>query len=160
HRFILEKPDQPFTPFEPKAPAMALAELPLPPGEPLHADVRTMVRDPAFDPPELNSRSINRDGLVSVANHILGSVSSGKKRCSEIRARRDRMKAEPGLESEIEALEGQIDDTLTTVEKVLDLVRYVLLSFSQQMTAWIEHVKTLGRVDQPTAVYLKALSEG
>ena len=49
---------------------------------------------------------------------------------------------------------------VTQAWKLLELVEYWLLNLPVQVEAWLDHITRLGAVDQPTAVYLKALLEG
>ena len=162
HVAALEAPDKPFVPFAPRAPSKGVHELPaLPAGkQPKHANHAALAGDPIWSSDEYNARDKNRKFFLADARDVLKALDDVLDDVADARGRLEDLTAPAEAAGEWVAAKPGASQTLARVAKLFPLVRFWILDSPNQMTAWLEHIIDMGTVDQPTAVYLKALREG
>ena len=158
----LERVTEPFVPFAPRAASADFAAFAAAPTDrkPRHATAAALKADPIWSSEEYNARSANRsdffpdlDALFTDLDATLDAVTSQPDTIAAITA-------PPEAAAEWATVREALTPTLAAVKKLAGLVRYWVLDSPTQMEAWLTHITDLGTVDQPTAVYLKALRRG
>ncbi|MCY0985738.1 hypothetical protein OV203_01260 [Nannocystis sp. ILAH1] len=162
HVAALEAVDRPFLPFAPKAASKTTDQLAAVPSgkQPKHADARALTADPVWSSEEYNARDKNRKFFLADLNKALDAVKKTLANLDDLRARMAALTPPAEVTAEWSTAKSAAEQTLTTVTTLLGLVRYWILDSPTQVTAWLSHIVEMGTVDQPTAVYLKALREG
>lgn len=158
----LEQVTKPFLPFAPKTASKTVDQLAPAPKDkqPKHADVEALIADPVWSSAEYNARAKNREYFTADLRELLAGLGAS---LADIEASRQGLTTytpPPELAAEWATTRVSATRTLDRLEKLLGLVRFWTLDMPTQMIAWLAHIRDMGTVDQPTAVYLKALREG
>ncbi|MDC0667361.1 hypothetical protein [Nannocystis radixulma] len=162
HVAALENVDKPFTPFAPKSASNSVSQLAaVPPGkQPKHADAKALASDAVWSLDEYNARDDNRSYFFTDLRKALGALHGALDEIADARGRIDELTPPAEVAAEWDPVKSATETTLATLNKLLGLVRFWILDSPRQVEAWLAHIAELGTVDQPTAVYLKALREG
>ncbi|PCC73720.1 hypothetical protein SAMN02745121_06838 [Nannocystis exedens] len=162
HLAALEAVDRLFKPFAPKAATKAVGELaPVPPGkQPKHDDSGALAADAVWSSEGYNARDMNRSFFLADLNKALEAVKKTLAHLDDLRGRMAALRPAAEVDAEWTPAKSAAEQTVTTLTTLLGLVRYWILDSPTQVTAWLAHIVEMGTVDQPTAVYLKALREG
>jgi hypothetical protein len=162
HLAALENVDKPFVPFAPKSASKSVSQLAaVPPGkQPKHADADALEGDAVWSLDEYNARDDNRAPFFADLRKALGALDKALEAIADARGRIDALTPQAEVAAEWSPSKSAAEATLTTLKKLLGLVRFWILDSPRQVEAWLAHIVELGTVDQPTAVYLKALREG
>jgi hypothetical protein len=162
HVLALETVDRPFTPFSPKESTKTVAELAAAPAgkRPKHADRAALAGDPIWSSEEYNAREKNRQFFLADVREVLSAIDDTLDDIAETQARMTELAAPAEAVAEWTTARPVVDATLAQLAKLLALVEFWVLDSPTQMKAWLDHIADMGTVDQPTAVYLKALREG
>lgn len=162
HLAALEAVDKPFLPFAPKAAMKSVDQLaPVPRDkQPKHADAKALAADPVWSSDEYNARAKNRQVFLADLRELVDGLEDAIDDAADARGRLDDIAPPPEVSTEWDKARTPADTILARVYKLLTLVRFWVLDSPTQIAAWLTHIIDMGTVDQPTAVYLKALREG
>ena len=158
----LEQVTQPFVPFAPRAASMTVDQLAPAPKDrqPKHADADALTADLVWSSSEYNARAKNREYFTADLRDLLGGLGAA---LADIDAARQGLATFTPPAEQAAAwptTRSSATRTLDRLEKLLGLLRFWTLDLPTQINAWLAHIRDMGTVDQPTAVYLKALREG
>ena len=158
----LEQVTKPFLPFAPTAASKTVEQLASVPKDkqPKHADADALAADPVWSSTEYNACAKNREYFTVDLRDLLGSLGAALADIDASRGGLATFSPPAELAATWETTRSSAIRTLDRLEKLLGLVRFWTLDLPTQITAWLAHIREMGTVDQPTAVYLKALREG
>lgn len=159
-RFVLENVTEPYAPFEQKPATKPVADLIVPTTAPAHATVKALFSDPVFEIKGMNTRDKNLENTKGHAENVVATARTGSKVCSHVLEDLDQLAPDADEEAAWAAIDADLRSIVAVAKRFFDLVEFFVLNISTQIEPWLDHIKTIGAVDQPTAVYLKALREG
>jgi hypothetical protein len=162
HRFVLERPTEPYTPFAPQAPAKSLTDLPSLPADvkPVHDTVKSLKGDEVWSRKAFNARDRNKKAFFGELDTLHAALASALKIVAEISTAVASVTPPAEVAEEWATLVAALVTDLEHADKLFAAARFWLLNLPVQMNAWLDHIATMGMVDQATAVYIKALREG
>lgn len=158
----LERVTEPFLPFAPKAASVPFEQFAAAPTDraPRHANAAALKGDPVWSSEEYNARSANRSDFFPDLDAMFTDLDATLAALDKLPAELAAITAPPDAAAGWTTLRDALTPTLAAVKKLVGLVRYWVLDSPAQLEAWLTHITDLGTVDQPTAVYLKALRRG
>jgi hypothetical protein len=161
HLAVLENITEPFMPFEPRAPTVSVDDLAIPEGAtPQFATARALMADRVWKDSKFAARSVNRAAVEKTVIRLVRAVEGARGHGDEILSRAARIVARPGHEAAWLGISTRIATAVARSTKLMELCRFWTLDSAKQVTAWLAHLVEISTVDQPTAIYLKALREG
>jgi hypothetical protein len=160
HGAAFEDITEPFLPFAPRPATKAIGELVAPATSPKHADAKALAGDPVWGRGDMGARGKNASAFATERKGVLSSIAAAHKSLADCAANVAAASAPVGGEADLAGVAASIGVLVARATTLLGLVRWWVLDSPTQVEAWLEHLREMGTVDMPTAVYLKALREG
>lgn len=161
HRAVFEDVTAPFVPFAPRKPALLVDDLQIPEGaEPKHKTAKQLNDDPIWSSALWATRPRNVVAHESRRTSLFEWLASLRKVGNDATGTSAKVTPPPGAEVDWLGISVRVSVLLARLDRLHDLTRFWVLDLPRQIEAWLDHLVEMSTVDQPTAVYLKALREG
>ncbi len=161
HVAALEQLGQPFMPFAPKAASKSFDDLAIPTDtKPEHSSTKALLGDGVWSDGKFGARKANRAALAKAITAMLVGIERAKGHCTSVETRVGSFAAPAGDEVAWSMVSPRLVAAARRCAKLGELVRFWTLDAKRQIVAWRAHLVELGTLDQPTAIYLKALRQG
>lgn len=161
HRAAFEDVTAPYLPFAPREPSVGVDALRIPEGAaPKHASAAALNGDPIWSSKLWATRPRNASAHEARRAKIFVLLASLRKVGNDATGTSGKVMPPAGAELDWLGVSVRVSVLLARLDRLHDLTRFWILDVPRQIEAWLEHLIDLSTVDQPTAVYLKALREG
>ncbi len=163
HQAAFEDITAPFLPFDGGTPTKTVDELAIPSGATSkYASRGSMLKDAVFAEKLslFGAQAGKGAGFRDDCETLLGAIATARDQIAEIDGRLGRISPPASKLAAWLTVSTRIATMTVRVRKLLDMTEFWVLDCPRHIEAWLEHLVEMGTVDQPTAVYLKALREG